>query len=101
MSAGSRLGLQASLESQQSIESWVTGGQRKPGTFIMSFQYGGRVSEYGYWVITQYNRSMCVTVKVSVGPGGTGHGLSNRTNVPFAPYQLIASQFSGLLKCKN
>ena len=98
MNASSRLGLQAGLESRESRESWVTSGrsqgvlgQRKPGIFIISFQYGGGVSEYRYRVTTQYSGSMCVTVKVSVRPGGTGHGLSNRTNVPFAPYQLPPS----------
>ena len=83
VSAGSRLGLQAGLESRESRESWVTSGWSqgvlgwgKPGTFMMSFQYGGGVSEYRYWVTTEYSGSMRLTAKVNVRPGGTGHGLS-------------------------
>ena len=34
---------------------------------------------------------MHVIAKVSVRPGGTGHGLSNRTNIPFTPHQLSPS----------
>ena len=90
--------LQANLESRESIESRVTSGQSrgmlgrgKPGTFMMSFQYGGRVSEYRYRVTTQYSGSMRVTAKVSVRPGGTGHSLSNRTDIPFTPHQLSSS----------
>ena len=34
---------------------------------------------------------MRIIAKVSVRPGGTGHGLSNWTDIPFAPNQLSPS----------
>ena len=42
-------------------------------------------------IATQYSGSMRVIAKVSVRPGGTGHGLSNRTDISFAPDQLSPS----------
>ena len=46
-------------------------------------------------IATQYSRSMRVIAKVSVRPGGTGHGPSNWTYIPFAPNQL-SSSFLGM-----
>ena len=34
---------------------------------------------------------MRIIAKVSVRPSETGHGLSNRTDIPFTPYQLSPS----------